>query len=513
MAKSPELFELIRTLSRQEKRFFKLYYTRASDEEGAETNYLQLFDDINQYKGNDEAEFRAQHEGRPYLDNFSYNKTFLMSKIVTACLSMPNKSIDHQLSRLIAEARFYRDRRIPGASIKKLNKAQQMAEKYEKHEMLLEILRMKRTHYMDGQTHNGQLAMLAINETVRIGNIIQNKYIYLQTKDMLFLAQKNKSRERIPERLKELKRQMDEAGMSEEKALSFDAKHSYYYANALYFQLAGDWDKCLAYHTQIFNLWIKNPDIRFDRATNFRSMVTNYLNLCCSRNRYEHFDEALAYLENPEFHSETERIESLQNSIFIRLTHEIANCQWDRVAITVAKYQANKTAIEKKIHTSRKMAFYIHFAWYELVYQHYKAADDWIEEIFKCGKTNVRDDIKNFAYLFKLLIRIEQDDYDLLEHDIRAASRHFGSLKSLLPYEKVVLHFFNQYIKLDHEEKRRELAKMQIPVLEALAESKDSQNALGLEILIRWLESRVRQIDLRAIVEEKWLNETAASID
>jgi hypothetical protein len=515
MAKSKEIFTLIRSLSKQEKRFFKLYCGKTADKEGdaSEWNFIQLFDDLNHFKGDDEDAFVTQHAERPYIDDLSYYKTRLQSKIVEACLNMTNRTVDHQLGKTLAEARFLRNRRMMPSCIKKLNKAHKLALEFEKHEILLEILRLKRSHYMESKDDHQADVVLVNKELVAIAKIVANKCVYLEIKDILFLEQKKKARERKQERLAELKALMEQpimkmpTGDEEEGPICFDAKNSFYFAHALYHQLNGDWATALSFHTLIFNLWKDAPHIQKDRPVQFRNALNNYLELCCSCDRYDNFEEALAYMENPDYHSEDDRIEAIQNSLYIRLTDAIGKCQWPTVADVIKKYNENQEAIENKIHTSRIMAFYLHFAWCDLINQRYPEAVKWLDRILDLGKPNVRNDIRNLAYLLKPIIRMEQGEaYEsVFDSELRSGHRRLNNSGDLLEYEKAVVQFLNKFHDFIDRNVEIEAARCLKDYLHELSKTEKGQNALGIEILTQWLESRIRQIDLRAIVEEQWL--------
>ena len=508
MSTSTEIFTLIRSLSRQEKRFFKVFCDRTAAQAADQGEYIfiQLFDDLNHFKGKSEDEFCLEHADKPYMPAFSYYKHRLQSRIIDACLNMSNDSIDHQLARLLEESRFLRDRRMIKSCLKCLVKAQKIANEYEKHELLLEILRLKRSLFMESKVVSSEEIMEVVNDLLVVGRVVANKYAYLQIKDRLFLAQKRIGRERKPTLLAELKALIEDPMMMDESLPdSFDAKNSYWFAKAIYFQLVGDWRVSMEFHNKIFDLWKAAPKIRADRNVNFRSVMNNYLALCCNCGMEDRFQEAMEFMENPDFHSEDERLETLCNSLYIRLTHGINQCNWPIVTDVIERYEANRAAIEKKIHTSRIMAFYLHFAWCEFVNQRYKDASDWLDKILSLGKPGIRNDIRNFALLFKPIIRIEQGYNDILESDARSAYRHFNGSKDLSPYEKDVIQFLNKVPDFLNDLERNEaMASLKLR-LEGYAKTESQQNALGLEILIHWLESRIRRMDLRAIVEEKWL--------
>lgn len=512
MAKSAEIFTLIRSLTMPEKRFFKVYWDRKSkepSEDSGSDNYIciELFDDLLAFKGDSEEEFVRLNAAKRYASKISYNKHRLQEMVVESCLNMTQHSVDHELGQLLDQARFLRNRRLTKSSLKKLNKAQALAERYEKHELLLEVLRLKRTHYMEMKGNSGKEVLEIVANLVKVGKVVENKNRYLFIKDTLFIEQKKQARERKAEQLEALKKLMEDPMMQDDQLPeSFDAKHSYYFAKAIYYQLSGDWEYALSFHTMIFNLWKDAPFIREDRPNHFKNAVINYLNLCCSRDNYDHFEEALAYLEDPNHHSEHDRIDALQNALFIKLTHAINKCMWPNATEVIERYEKNRTAIETKNHTSRTMSFYLNFAWCEFVMQRYKEAADWIDRILDLGKKEVRGDLKNFGLLFKPIIRIEQGETDsLYESDLNAAQRHLRKSQSLFPFERAVLKFLTHFTKFSREQEEEEAKSLKLQV-EALEKAESDQNAFGIEIVLRWLESRIRRMDLRAVVEEKWLN-------
>jgi hypothetical protein len=508
MSKSTELFTLIRSLSSQEKGFFKVFCgrTNVGDDTVGAYIFVELFDDLNAFKGESEDEFCKINESKPYISNFSYYKNRLQKRIVDACLSMTNDALDHRLSRLLEEARFLRDRRMTKSCLKRLLKAQKIAQEYEKHEILLEILRLKRSLLMESKISKREEIMEVVNHLMAVGEIVANKYAYLQIKDRLFLEQKRRGRERKVHELKALDEIMQAPILQGgSPPISFDARHSLCFANAIYHQLKGDWDTAMLWHTQIFDLWKEAPRIREDRPVHFRSAMNNYLNLCCNCEMDDRFEEALAFMENPEIHSEDERLETLCNSLYIRLTHAIHQCNWPVVGEIVERYESNRPAIERKIHTSRLMAFYLQFAWCELVNQRYKEASDWVDEILSLGKPDIRSDIRNLGLLLKPIIRIEQGYNDILESDARSAYRQLSNSKDLLPYERAVIQLLNKVPDfINDDDSKAQMGSLK-KNLEDFAKTESQQNTLGLEILIHWLESRIRKIDLRAVVEEKWL--------
>ena len=78
MKPSPELFNLIQSLSKSEKRFFKL---SSSLQEG-EKNYLKLFETIEKQQQYNEAEIKKKYENEKFIQHLPSEKNHLYKLIL-----------------------------------------------------------------------------------------------------------------------------------------------------------------------------------------------------------------------------------------------------------------------------------------------------------------------------------------------------------------------------------------------------------------------------------------------
>lgn len=138
-----ELFNLVKTLTKGEKRYFKLYaHTRSVHTE--ELNYITLFDVIEKQKQYNEEKIKrlglVRDEHLPMLKNYLYKL------ILESLRSLKSKSddVDSKISGLLENARIMRDKGLENEQIKYLMKARQLAIKYERWGMALEGIFMER---------------------------------------------------------------------------------------------------------------------------------------------------------------------------------------------------------------------------------------------------------------------------------------------------------------------------------------------------------------------------------
>ena len=134
MANQPNdyLFQLIRSLSKAEKRSFKIYAMRNSSEEA---KFIQLFDAIDKSKEYSEEHLIQKLDGikKTQLSNL---KAHLYRQLLTSIrLNYTNHNIDIQLREQIDYARILYDKGLYKQSLKILDKAKLIA--YEHHRVPL----------------------------------------------------------------------------------------------------------------------------------------------------------------------------------------------------------------------------------------------------------------------------------------------------------------------------------------------------------------------------------------
>ena len=139
MANQPNdhLYQLIKSLSKAEKRSFKIYATRNSSEDA---KFIQLFDAIDKAREYDEDVIVKKIKGLKKAQ-FSNLKAHLYKQILTSLrLNYINHNIDIQLREQIDHARILYDKGLYKQSLKILEKAKTMAFDHHRITLTSEIL-------------------------------------------------------------------------------------------------------------------------------------------------------------------------------------------------------------------------------------------------------------------------------------------------------------------------------------------------------------------------------------
>ncbi|MDB4678454.1 hypothetical protein OAE93_01860, partial [bacterium] len=134
---SDKIFQLIKSLSKAEKRYFKVY---TSKQAGDKNNHQILFDAVDKQSDYDESLLKRNLKNPSLVKSLPIAKTRLYDVILRALDAYhSNSSIDAQLKRTLHCAEILYKKGLYGQSQKLLDGAKKLAYKYDKHTSLLEI--------------------------------------------------------------------------------------------------------------------------------------------------------------------------------------------------------------------------------------------------------------------------------------------------------------------------------------------------------------------------------------
>jgi len=146
--KVPEfLFFLIKSLTREEKRYFKM---NSGFQLEKEKLYIEMFDAIDKMERYDEKTLLK------YVDKnknkLSVSKNFLYNKILQSLRAYNERSsMDIELYNLVSDAQILMEKELFDSALKRLKKAKKLAIRYEKSLVFVEIVNLE----MDIQTYIG----------------------------------------------------------------------------------------------------------------------------------------------------------------------------------------------------------------------------------------------------------------------------------------------------------------------------------------------------------------------
>ena len=279
---SDHLFKLIKSLTKTEKRYFKVYQSRSSGD--TKNNYIKLFDAIDKQSKYDEAQLCKKFKGEPFVKSFAITKSRLYDSVLRSLDSFhSNSSVDAQLKRNIHCAEILYKKSLYTQSAKLLKSSKRIAYKYEKHTTLLEIfawekLLLEKDNYVG---ISDERLKEILEEDKLILDKISNYCDFWNIKSRLFSILYRKGKVRSEDELENFKEIIDNVLLnSEDKALYFETKYLYHHIYSAYFFGIGDYPGSYDQLRQNIEYLEENIDKFKEEPNVYFSLLSNIIYVC-----------------------------------------------------------------------------------------------------------------------------------------------------------------------------------------------------------------------------------------
>lgn len=445
MASSDDLFELVRSLDKTDRNRVRRFALLARDD-GSPPQYLMLFDELCKLDTYDERQFRLQHKHAGFEASFPQNKIYLYNLILDALrgerkYAKLEKPKDLQIRERIEESYLLKQKALMSQSVKRLEKARKEAERYQYYEVLLDVLKLLRTHTNEYPEQN---YVAALQEIIRqidwLGDQIWLNCRIIRLRDELFLAARSGViNEQVEIAYHELLKLKDTVEASTEWPVNLEAFTNFHFALSLYFLVKGDSKSAWSEQHQVYILWRDLEDFREVRITRYRRLLYNYLGMSIQVGEEKHIVEALESLERGPFQNQDEQLDAKQDGAYLRLQYFLSFSQWDNALAVEAEYREGKEGwVNYKMSRNRLLAFNMSFARLNLMVAREEAARHYLGFFSDEHQEGIHDDKLVEARVLGVLILFGKSDADI-ENAIRAARRFIKTKPQAPAYYDVFL--------------------------------------------------------------------------
>lgn len=491
---STHLFELIKSLSKSEKRYFKVLSTKHVI--GGENKYMQLFDFIDSQEEYDEEVIMTHFKGEAFLNKFSITKARLYEHILNSLEQFhASNSIDAQLYKLLNSVEILQKKSLYRQASKILRSAEKLALKHNQFAILMEIS-LRKKKLMESMNYSGvgrkELSTLLQEDDQHLEKL--KNYVKLwNLKSELFFNINRKNRSSNEEELKELKLQVDALSDLKEEDLFFDSMYLRNHIYSAYYFYQGGFEESLEYLLKNRELFQNKPSKISQDPNLYISILVNAAFISHKVHSKQVFKEILLEIKSfSEKHkiqlTEDMEIKMFSSTASLELSLMITDGEFDKAQLLVPKIEAKLDELGDKINTVRKT-----FLYFQLAYAHFgsgnlKRSLFWVNQILNMNSSEV-DDLLGYANLFNLILHYELQNDRLLPYTLKAVERFYTKKKDRT-FENLFLDYFKQIIKKEKEINRKELF---YDLHEDILKSKN-QNTIPMEYFRfdYWVESKAK---------------------
>ncbi|MEM1321326.1 MAG: hypothetical protein AAGG75_13810 [Bacteroidota bacterium] len=505
------LINLIKSLTKAEKRHFKLFVSRNQSSE--ELLFIQLFDLIDKQKGYDEVLILHKIPGikKQQLSNL---KAHLYKQLLLSLrLLHRNQNPDIELRERVDYARVLYNKGLYRQSLEILDKTKQKARQCRKYTLCLEILDFEKhieAQYItrsidtraDELTKDAELLSRKVNGANQFSNLSLHLYsLYLKLgyvrneKDYYFIREyfiSNLPEHRIQE-------------------LGFYEKLYLFQAYCWYFFMIHDFLHYYKYTQKWVNLFHKDEQMMRLETPLYLKGLHNLLTSLFMLWHYSRFMEVLNELEgfaaNKKFHINTnvESVTYLYLYIHRINRHSIEGTFSEGLALVAPLMQIiRKNTYNWDEH--RIMVFY-----YKIACMYFGSGDNenaivYLNKIINQRNSNIREDIQCFARILCLIAHFELGNENLIEYQVKSVYRFLTKMEDLHQAQQEILKFLRRLPRVQPADLKMAFTRLHQKLERLRSAPYEKRPFLYLDI-ISWLESKIEGRSVQEVIHSKFREE------
>lgn len=505
------LYLLIKSLSKSEKRNFKLFVNRLQSNE--DSKFILLFDILDKQNDyNEEKIFqKAIDISKSQLSNL---KAHLYKQILQSLrLNASNQDLDVFLREQIDYAKLLYNKGLYNQSLKMLDKAKTTAFEFEKNALLLEIYEFEKhiesqyiTRSIDTTAEEITKRANALNKKITGTNTFSNLGLrlyglYLKTshirneKDYLFVSEFFKSN--LPSY------NIDE--------LSFFEKLYLYQSYVWYNYIIQDFLTCYKYANKWVDLFEENNHLTPVYADLYLKGLHNLLAALFFIDHKSKFNETLSKLEKlgtEEFiqNNENNSVLLFQYVYINIINYHFMNGNFSGGLYLVKDIEDGIERYSKKIDDNRILNFY-----YKIGCLYFGSGDN-LNAIKYLNKVinhpaQIRGDIHSFSRILKLIAHYELGNTEMVEYQVKSVYRFLYKLEELNQVQQYIINFLRKVPLMDAKSIKQEFIKLRANLMKLQQDPYEKRAFLYLDI-ISWLTCKIENRTIQEVMREKALNKS-----
>ena len=503
-----EVFQLVKTLEKAEKRNFKLFMRRNAASE--DLKIVQLFDAMDRMETYDEDVLLRKNKGlrKSQLSNL---KAHLYRQVLSSLRVMRDEdNIDIRLHEQLDHARILYNKALYRQSLKCLSRIKELARSHHQLTYWLQALILEKkieslhiTRSLDNRAEelarevddlNGRLVMIGSLSNLALqlyGWYIRSGHIRNRAEER---AVRDFYRKHIPK---------DAAVQT-----GFYEKLYLHQCNAWYGFILQD---LLMYYRSCqrwVDLFAREPFMRKVEAQQYIKGMHNLLNAHFLLMNHGRFMEALRQFES--FHRSAEadinannRVQTFVYLYLAKINRHFMEGTFTQGLRLVPEIEGRIEEYAQQLDRHRVLIFY-----YKIACLYFGSGDrertiEYLNRIIH-WKADLRTDLQCYARLLHLIAHYELGNYAILESLIKSVYRFMLKMRNLSVVEREILGFLQ---KTFHKDPRRLKGDFRMLCDKLRKFEKDPQERRSFMYLdfVSWLESRIREVPVQEVIRERHL--------
>lgn len=489
MKSKQDLYELIKAMSKSEKRYFTLDAQKSGKKD---SKYFELFKAINGMDEYDEVRLKKK-----FPKNLSADKAYLYDAILRSMRDYrSSKSISAQIKEMLLDATYLYERGLFSQSEDRLNEAKELAKSIDDQIALLEINKEHRVlAWLNRKDFENQFQELVAEKNANIDSLV-NYFNYYDISTELALGN-DKSHYSDKEGFKKIF----------DQKIDFDfapkfpkEKQKYFLALALYHQTINEIEVASTYFKAIVDIWDENIAYRNEEPYRYVHDVSNLLSIYARLGKLKKLPELIQKLEDTSY-AHTHIKGATFYIIHINKLMYFINTGEEHDILTLVK-DIESGLIAHKMNNVRQIILMFNLTILLFMNGLFELSYEWSKKVIKLVKVGNQIAAMWPSCFLRLLSAYEFMDLDDFDNEIRYLDRLI-SMELNKEKESGVEALFQgvkNVINAPLLETNAQLKKLQYFIESSFKEDNKRILSQGIdELILMWIRSKLARKPIREV--------------
>ena len=509
--RSKYLFDLIKSLTKSEKRYFKLQISSSGNSE--DKKIVLLFDELNAQETFDD-EYILKKNPSLKREQLSNLKAYLFQKILQSIRQFNAAKIPEiRIREQIDYAHILFNKRNYEQGLECLKNAKKLAQEFDQLELMLDIINMEKSAIMPTIDNSNSVEKIdqiiseveLINAKINKINSFSNLAIKLNS--LYTKSGYIKGEDELLE-IKELF--YTHLPFYKESDLSLTEKIHLYKLHIGFNFYIQDFESGYIFSKKLVDTLEKSPSFLKKDLNNYVKSLNTLLAAQYKLNKYAEFVSTFEKLKNLENLFKDELYENLKITIrkyiYTHYINQLFMLGKFTQGIDELKMTENDNELLQLLTILDKhsqLIFYYKIACLYVGASDHSNALKWTNVIINIPDDNLREDIHCFTRMLNLICHYELGNFDVINYYVRSTYRYLLKKDDLHLFQKSILNFLRTLTKIPNkEELKLKFASLKEQLL-PLENSRYEKRAFVYFDIISWLDSKIQEKPVELVIQHK----------
>ncbi len=505
MKPSTELFSLIQTLTKSEKRFFKLN----SSLQSGEKNYLKLFDFIEKQTSYNEDELKNYFSNEKFIQHLPSEKNHLYKLVLKSLRAYySDQSVKSQLKQDIKNVEILYQKALYKECAKFVKRAKKTAVDYEKFYYLFELIawekKLMEEDYEEG-LFNHNLDDLIEEETRVIGQLrnLAEYHILYSKINYVFRSggfTRNEAERKVVEEISEY-----HLIKGKNTAISVRATSICYYIQGLCAASIRDYETALINFRKTKAILEKNQKIKSDLPNRYiytlNFLMHCYLDFNDFENAEKMYKELCELNDNKEYKSLDSEVKIFSTAAIGKMQILTKQGEFSKALEIIPEIDSKVEKYADKLNKEKILLIDYSKAYVYFGVGDFKQSLKLINGVLNDNEKQLRQDVYSFSRIFNLVIHFELGNFDFIEYESKSTSRFLNKHEKDYQIEKVFMKYIKKIAKEDFGPDKKIIFEDFYTEVEELMKDPSEQVILEYFDVKSWLYSKVKRKDFAEVLQ------------